>query len=41
MDPIGYTPTDGLSYNPDEKHYWNRDGLNKELTRVSEVCHGG
>ncbi|HEX2732346.1 MAG TPA: heterodisulfide reductase-related iron-sulfur binding cluster [Polyangiaceae bacterium] len=37
---ISYQPTDGLSYDPLEAKYWNEASLQKELTRVFEVCHG-
>ena len=37
---ISYMPTDGLSYDPSEPKYWDGDALDKELTRVFEVCHG-
>ena len=37
---ISYLPTDGLSYNPSEPIYWNSDALQKEVTRVFEICHG-
>jgi glycerol-3-phosphate dehydrogenase subunit C len=37
---ISYMPTDGLSYDPTEDKYWDPDALQKELTRVFEVCHG-
>jgi glycerol-3-phosphate dehydrogenase subunit C len=37
---ISYQPTDGLSYDPSEPKYWSEQGLQKELTRVFEVCHG-
>jgi Fe-S oxidoreductase len=37
---ISYMPTDGLSYDPKEEKYWDADALQKELTRVYEVCHG-
>jgi len=39
-DRISYAPTDGLSYDPEEKKYWDKAGLAKEITRVFEVCHG-
>ena len=35
-----YAPTDGLSYDPTEDKYWHKGALQKELTRVFEVCHG-
>jgi Fe-S oxidoreductase len=38
--PVSYQPTDGLSYDPDETGYWDAAGLQKELTRTFEVCHG-
>ncbi|MEE2789937.1 MAG: heterodisulfide reductase-related iron-sulfur binding cluster [Myxococcota bacterium] len=37
---ISYMPTDGLSYDPSEAKYWDREALDKELVRVFEVCHG-
>ena len=37
---ISYLPTDGLSYNPSEPLYWNPEALQKEVTRVFEICHG-
>ncbi|MEZ4237418.1 MAG: heterodisulfide reductase-related iron-sulfur binding cluster [Myxococcota bacterium] len=37
---ISYKPTDGLSYDPAEPRYWEREALDKEITRVFEVCHG-
>jgi glycerol-3-phosphate dehydrogenase subunit C len=37
---IESTPTDGLSYNLNEPKYWNREGLDKELERVFDICHG-
>jgi len=33
-------PTDGLSYDPTEEKYWDKDALQKELVRVFEVCQG-
>ncbi len=33
-------PTDGLSYSPTEARYWDRAGLDKELERVYDICHG-
>jgi glycerol-3-phosphate dehydrogenase subunit C len=38
--PISYQPTDGLSYDPADPKYWQPDLLDKEVTRVFEVCHG-
>ena len=37
---ISYLPTDGLSYDPGEPVYWSREGLDKELLRTFELCHG-
>ena len=37
---VSYTPTDGLSYDPSEPKYWDGGGLEKELERVFEICHG-
>src|SRR5678815_5897589 len=37
---ISYLPTDGLSYNPSDPVYWNPEALQKEVTRVFEICHG-
>jgi Fe-S oxidoreductase len=37
---ISYLPTDGLSYNPSDAVYWNPEALQKEVTRVFEICHG-
>ncbi|MEM6994601.1 MAG: heterodisulfide reductase-related iron-sulfur binding cluster [Myxococcota bacterium] len=37
---VSYQPTDGLSYDPAEAKYWDRAALDKEITRVFEVCHG-
>ena len=37
---ISYQPTDGLSYDPSERKYWDKDALSKEITRAFEICHG-
>jgi glycerol-3-phosphate dehydrogenase subunit C len=37
---VSYQPTDGLSYDPEDARYWDPVGLQKEITRVFEVCHG-
>ena len=37
---ISYQPTDGLCYDPSEPAYWDSTLLQKEITRVFEVCHG-
>jgi glycerol-3-phosphate dehydrogenase subunit C len=33
-------PTDGLSYNSTEAKYWDRAGLDQEVERVFDICHG-
>ena len=38
--PISYSPTDGLTYDPEDEKYWNEQSLQKEITRVFEICHG-
>ena len=37
---VSYQPTDGLTYDPTEPKYWDEAALDKEVTRVFEVCHG-
>jgi Fe-S oxidoreductase len=37
---VSYQPTDGLSYDPTEDVYWDPEALDREVTRVFEVCHG-
>lgn len=37
---ISYKPTDGLSYDPAEEKYWDPNGLNNEVERTFEICHG-
>jgi Fe-S oxidoreductase len=37
---ISYRPTDGLSYDPAEPVYWQAEGLDKEVRRTFEICHG-
>ncbi|HUO05008.1 MAG TPA: anaerobic glycerol-3-phosphate dehydrogenase subunit C [Candidatus Binataceae bacterium] len=39
-DRIKAAPTDGLTYNLTEPKYWDRAGLNKEIERVFDICHG-
>lgn len=39
MDVIEFSPTDGLSYNPNEEIYWNKSALRKEIERTFELCH--
>lgn len=38
--PISYKPTDGLTYDAADPAYWQPELLDKEVTRVFEVCHG-
>lgn len=33
-------PTDGLTYNSTEPKYWDRAGLDQEVVRVFDICHG-
>src|SRR5208282_1175939 len=33
-------PSDGLSYKSTEAKYWDRAGLDKEIERVFDICHG-
>ena len=40
MSRIESRPTDGLSYNPNEPKYWDRAGLDEEIERVFDICHG-
>jgi len=40
MSRILSKPTDGLSYNATESGYWDRKGLDKEVERVFDICHG-
>ncbi len=37
---ISYAATDGLSYDPQEPKYWDPAAMEKEITRIFEVCHG-
>lgn len=37
---ISYQPSEGLSYDPDEERYWEPEGLDKEIRRAFEICHG-
>ncbi len=37
---ISYLPTDGLCYDPRQEVYWDVAALDKETTRIFEVCHG-
>ena len=40
MSRIESKPTPFLSYDATEEKYWNRDGLNREIDRVFDICHG-
>ncbi|MDX1982218.1 MAG: heterodisulfide reductase-related iron-sulfur binding cluster [Bryobacteraceae bacterium] len=40
MAVIKGEPTDGLTYNPNDAHYWDKAGLAKEVERIFEICHG-
>jgi Fe-S oxidoreductase len=40
MERIQNLPTGGLTYNPNEPKYWDRDALHGEVERVFEICHG-
>ena len=37
---ISYLPTDGLSYDTGNPVYWDPQALQREVTRVFEICHG-
>ncbi len=37
---VSYQPTDGLCYDPADPLYWDEAGLDEEVQRVFEVCHG-
>jgi Fe-S oxidoreductase len=40
MANISYAPTDGLSYDPNDAKYWDKEALGKEIDRTFEICHG-
>jgi Fe-S oxidoreductase len=40
LPEIRYTPTDGLTYNPNEAKYWDRAALQPELDRTFDLCNG-
>ena len=40
MSRIEAKPTAFLSYNPNDAKYWDRGGLEKEIERVFDICHG-
>lgn len=37
---ISYAPTDGLTYDPKDPRYFDKAALDKEVTRIFEICHG-
>ena len=37
---ISYLPTNGLTYDPSDKKYWDETALDKEIERTFEICHG-
>ena len=37
---ISYQPTPGLTYDPTDEKYWDEAGLDQEVRRVFEICHG-
>jgi Fe-S oxidoreductase len=37
---ISYAPTDGLTYDPSDDKYWDKEALGKEIVRTFEICHG-
>jgi glycerol-3-phosphate dehydrogenase subunit C len=37
---ISYQPTPWLSYDPAEEKYWDAEGLDHEIRRAFEICHG-
>ncbi len=40
MSNISYLPSDGWSYDPSDAVYWDPAGLDAEIERSFEVCHG-
>ncbi len=40
MDVIKGKPTAGLTYDPNDRKYWDRDALDPEVERIFEICHG-
>ena len=37
---ISYLPTPWLTYDPVDERYWNAEGLEHEVRRAFEICHG-
>lgn len=40
MGAIKAKPTSGLCYNPSDERYWDEQGLDAEVERVFDICHG-
>lgn len=40
MAVIKGTPTEGLTYNPNDRKYWNKTALAQEVERIFDICHG-
>ena len=40
MDVIKGAPTVGLTYSPNDEKYWDKAGLDAEIERIFEICHG-
>jgi len=38
--PLSYMPSDGLTYDPEDSKYFDKELLRKEIDRVFEVCNG-
>lgn len=39
-DRIDAQPSEGLTYDPNDPNYWDRELLDKELDRIYDICHG-
>ena len=40
LPDIRYAPTDGLTYNPNDPKYWDRNALQGEIDRAFDLCNG-
>ena len=40
LPDIRYAPTPGLTYNPNEPKYWDKDALQMEVDRAFDLCNG-
>jgi Fe-S oxidoreductase len=40
LPEIRYSPTDGLTHNPNDPKYWDRSALQKEIDRAFDLCNG-